>query len=144
MLSGIAVSRRVNGGSLDEFFDECDFVRQIVLLERKLIAILADDERSSLVKVLRHNEGDEFKEVYCMRDLGRIIRLFPEANGTQLFCETDDGAVFELGDLSDRQSPTPLGKFSTRCPWPAIASVDGHVLPHYPLVLLRVIDAGRM
>lgn len=99
-------------------------------MERNLIAILADDERSSLIKVLRHNEeGDEFEEAYCTRDLGRIIRLFPQANGTQLFCETVDGAVFDLSDLSDGQSPTPLGKFSTRCPWPAIASVDGHVRP---------------
>ena len=141
MPSGAPPSSLVNAGSLDEFFEEGDFVKQIVLLERHLIAILVDDDRSSLVKVLRHNEeGDEFEEVYSTRELGRIIRIFAQANGTQLVCETDHGAVFDLGDPSEAQSPTPLGRFPSRCPWPAIASVDGHVPPppFCPLRLLRL------
>jgi hypothetical protein len=108
-------------------------VKQIVLLEKNLIAILADDHHSSsLIKVIRHNEEqDEFEEVRCTRDLGKIIRIFQQSNGMQLFCETTEGVIYDLGDRTDPplMAPTPLAKFPSRCPWTGFASVDGHVIP---------------
>jgi len=118
--------------SLETFFDANDFIKQIVLLHKDLIAILADDDGcSSIIKILRHNEEqDEFEEVCRTRELGKIIRIFPQSNGTGLFCETGEGMIYDFG--GDRTDPhlmaaTFMAKFPLRCLWTGFASVDGHV-----------------
>jgi len=124
--------------SLEKIFDVHDFAKQTVLLDKNLIAILADDDgSSSLVKVIRHNEKqDEIEEICCTRDLGKIIRIFPQSNGTGLFCETSQGIIYDLGgDQTDPQlmAPAFMAKFPSRCHWTGFASVDGHVtLPSSP------------
>lgn len=113
-----------------------DLVRQVVLIQNDLVAILADDmHSSSIVKVLsRRDDTSQLEEVYSMSGLGMIVRLMYTTTGLILF-ETGDGTIYNLGDPKSTQtslSPSPITRLPTRCPWIGFATVDNHV-PSFPL-----------
>lgn len=118
-------------GSLHNFFAVEDMVRQVVLIEHDLVAILADDmHSSSIVKVLsRRDDTSQLEEVYSTSGLGMIVRLMYTTTGLILF-ETGDGTIYNLGDPRSTQtslSPSPITRLPTRCPWIGFATIDNHV-----------------
>ena len=107
-----------------------DFVRQIVLVERNLLGILADDSHSaSIIKILRQNDNSEFEEVHCTKGIGMIIRIFPQYSGGHLLFETSDGMIHDFGDPTSPHltSASAMTRFSTRCYWTRFANVENHV-----------------
>jgi hypothetical protein len=108
-------------------------VRQIVLLESDLLAILADDSHStSIIKVFRQNqESNEFEEIHHTKGVGMIPRLFPQVSGGHLFFITSDCVIHDIGDpkASTPMSSTAISRFTSRCPWITFANVDNHVHP---------------
>lgn len=117
--------------SLDNFFESTDFVKQLVLVERDLLGILADDSHSaSIIKILRRNDNHEFEEVHCTKGIGMIVRLFPQYSGGHLLFETADGMIHDLGDPTSPHliSASAMTRFSTQCYWTRFANVENHVL----------------
>lgn len=106
-------------------------MRQIVLLEQNLVAVLADDTHSgSIIKILRQMEGtDMFEEIHCTQGVGMVTRLFPQLSGVHVFFETEDGTIHDLGDPkgSAPMSASATTRFSARCAYIGFASVENHV-----------------
>jgi hypothetical protein len=104
-----------------------------MLIDRNLLAILADDiTSSSIIKVfLQRDDTSPFHEIYTVPGgLGMIIRLFFSTTGLLLFV-TSDGMIHNLGDPRSPHtlSPSPITRLPTRCPWIGFARVDDHVTP---------------
>jgi len=117
--------------SLDSFFGPKDYIRQIMLIDRNLLAILADDiTSSSIIKVFSQRDDTyPFHEIYTVSEgLGMIIRLFFSVTGLLLFV-TSDGTIHNLGDPRSPHtlSPSPITCLPTRCPWIGFARVNDHV-----------------
>ena len=130
--SGISDSHTLtNKSSLDKFFDSGDFVRQIVLIDRNLIGVLADDSCSaSIFKIFRQeDENSEFKEVHCTNGVGMILRIFPPVKGRHLLFETSDGLIHDVGDPQSTimVSASTTTRFLSRCYWIEFANVENHV-----------------
>jgi hypothetical protein len=119
--------------SLDKYFQSDESVKQIILVEKNTVCILADDSRSaSIFKVFHQkDENSEFEEVHCTNGVGMIIRIFPHVNGGHILFETSDGMIHDIGNPSSPHlmSGSVMTKFLSRCPWIGFASVDSHVYP---------------
>lgn len=106
-------------------------MRQIVLIERNLFAVLADDCHSaSIIKVFRQREGaNHFEEVHCTQGVGMVMRLFLQVSGFHLLFETDDGMIHDLGDpkIPSSMAASATTRFSARCSLIGFANVDNHV-----------------
>lgn len=110
-------------------------MRQITLIERNLVGILADDSRSaSVFKILRQNDhNSEFEEVHCTNGVGMILRIIPQVKGGRLLFETNDGMIHDIGDPQSPNmvSTSAVAKFSSRCYWTGFVNVGNHVLPNF-------------
>jgi len=130
--SGILDSRTSsNKFSLDKFFDSGDFVRQIVLIDRNILGVLADDSYSASIFKIFRQQGDnsEFEEVYCTNGVGMILRIFPPIEGRHLLFETSDGMIHDVGDPQSviMVPASAMTRFSSRCYWVGFANVENHV-----------------
>jgi hypothetical protein len=107
-------------------------LRQIVLIERNLFAVLADDCHSaSIIKVFRQREGStQFEEIHCTQGVGMVMRLFLQVSGSHLLFETDDGMIHDLGDAKApaTMAASATTRFSSRCSLIGFANVENHVI----------------